>query len=350
MHQDNPLELEHVPHIVVHQTQKLDTKILPDISDPDYSDDEEIEDTREGGQRTLALSLKITRLCRGKMEGDNGKQKVRCIGSRGCHQKWTAPRDQSRILRHAARCGYLAKINKDWVVEAVEKLSKKVDKDIVDDINKSLGLSRKRTHEDLSTFGDESGPTKFFEAAPLKRSKTEPFLESNSKSIASSASSSSLTLTPKDPFTKFQTQGRQELKKKGDRALVDLIICCGIPPRVLEKKHFKNFINIISGGKYTGPSRTTFEDSLVPAYAAAIRVATINHLKDCRDIQITFDGGKLGKKKFYSVHATTPNRQSFCLELDDVTGLSQTGEYIFDLLKKVSLNFFLLLPNVDVVT
>ena len=50
---------------------------------------------------------------------------------------------------------------------------------------------------------------------------------------------------------------------------------------------------------------------------------------------LSFDGGKLGKKIFYSVHVTTPNRQSFCLDLDDVTRLSQTGEYIFELLKKV---------------
>jgi hypothetical protein len=50
---------------------------------------------------------------------------------------------------------------------------------------------------------------------------------------------------------------------------------------------------------------------------------------------LSFDGGKLGKKKFYSIHTTTPNRQSFCLDLDDVTQLSQTGEYIYELLKKV---------------
>ena len=73
----------------------------------------------------------------------------------------------------------------------------------------------------------------------------------------------------------------------------------------------------------------------MPSYAAAVRVAIINHLKKCCDLMLSFDGGKLGKKKFYSVHATTPNHQSFCLDLDDVTRLSQTGEYIFELLKKV---------------
>jgi hypothetical protein len=53
-------------------------------------------------------------------------------------------------------------------------------------------------------------------------------------------------------------------------------------------------------------------------------------------LTLTFDGGKLKKKKFFSVHATTAHRQSFCLELDDVEKLSQTGQYICGLLFKVS--------------
>ena len=73
----------------------------------------------------------------------------------------------------------------------------------------------------------------------------------------------------------------------------------------------------------------------MPTYASTIRLAIINHLKESRDLMLSFDGGKLGKKKFYSVHATTPNRQSFCLDLDDVTRISQTGDYIYQLLKKV---------------
>ena len=94
-------------------------------------------------------------------------------------------------------------------------------------------------------------------------------------------------------------------------------------------------MNILNGN-YLPPSHTTFEDSLVPSYAAATQVTVINYLKMCRDLTITFDGGKLGKKKFFSVHATTVHHQSFCLELDDVEQLSQTSEYICDLLYKVS--------------
>ena len=86
----------------------------------------------------------------------------------------------------------------------------------------------------------------------------------------------------------------------------------------LQKRHFRNIVNALNG-KYTPPSRTTFEDSFVASYAAAVRVAIINHLKESWDLRISFDGGKLGKKFFYSIPATTPNCQSFCFDLDDVT-------------------------------
>ena len=44
-------------------------------------------------------------------------------------------------------------------------------------------------------------------------------------------------------------------------------------------------------------------------------------------------GENLGKK-FFSIHTTTIQWQSFCLELDNVSRLSQMGEYIFELAKR----------------
>jgi hypothetical protein len=142
------------------------------------------------------------------------------------------------------------------------------------------------------------------------------------------------SIRPRNFAEVYQTEGKKDLREKADRALVEFIICCGVPPHVLQKKEFQHFVNILNG-KYLPPSRTTFEDSLVPSYAAKIRIAIIDHLQKSRDLMLSFDGGKLGKSKFYSVHATTPNRQSFCLELDDVTRISQSGDYIFQLLKVV---------------
>ena len=250
----------------------------------------------------------------------------------GCRTAWGWPRDRKRVLNHAAQCGYLAAIDKDLTQRAVEELSRS-HSGIVDRLSAKVGVvTKKRTHEDLNiaSFSKTPGDP----APPLKRSKTEPLL-SVDKIPGASESGSKQVIRPGQNFAEmFQMEGKKVLKENGDQALVEFVICCGIPPHVLQKRHFRKFVNALNG-KYTPPSRTTFEDSLVPSYAAAVRVAIINHLKESWDLMISFDGGKLGKKKFYSIHATTPNRQSFCLDLDDVTRLSQTGEYIYELLKKV---------------
>jgi hypothetical protein len=240
-------------------------------------------------------------------------------------------------LNHAAQCGYLAAIDKDLVQKAVEELSHS-HSGIVDRLNAKVGVvTKKRTHEDLGTViaTGSSSQTPGDSVPPLKRSKTEPLLAVDKTKRASVSNDSKQVIRPGQNFAEmYQIEGKKAMKEKADQALVEFIICCGIPPHVLQKRQFREFVNTLNG-KYQPPSRTTFEDSLVPSYAAAVRVAIINHLKECWDLMLSFDGGKLGKKKFYSIHATTPNRQSFCLDLDDVTRLSQTGEYIYELLRKV---------------
>ena len=136
-------------------------------------------------------------------------------------------------------------------------------------------------------------------------------------------------------FAEFRTEGREALQDKGNTALLQFIICCGIPPNILSAREFKNFI-VVLNGHYSLPSWTTFEDKLVPMYAAAMHIARLEYLRTCTDLQISFDSGKLKKKGFYSVHVTTVDRTSYCLELDDGSRLSHTGEYVCELLSRMS--------------
>ncbi|KAF8151625.1 ribonuclease H-like domain-containing protein [Crassisporium funariophilum] len=304
--------------------RKLETKKLAGTEDSNYSSEEELDDERKGGRKMLALLKDVSKPCRRKGET---KKIVRCMGSKGCGITWGWPQDKTRILNHAAQCGYLANIDKDLVDGAVQELARK-QPGIVDRLNAKVGLTKKCTHEDPSNASLSQIPEN---TPPLKRSKTEPLLRD---AADDRGSESKQVIRPGQNLGQaFQTEGKKELKENADRALVEFIICCGVPPHVLQKKHFRRFVNVLNG-RYLPPCQSTFEDSLVPSYAAAVRVAIIDHLKGCRDLMLSFDGGKLSKKKFYSVHATTPNRQSFCLDLDDVTRISQTGDYIYELLKK----------------
>ena len=116
-----------------------------------------------------------------------------------------------------------------------------------------------------------------------------------------------------DVFGKFRTEGKEALQEKGNNALLKFIICYSIPPNVLTTQQFKNFV-VVLNGHYSPPSQTTFEDKLVPTYAATMCIAQLEYLKTCTDLQISFDGGKLKKKGFYSVHVTTLDHTSYCLE------------------------------------
>ncbi|KAJ7718219.1 hypothetical protein B0H14DRAFT_2643410 [Mycena olivaceomarginata] len=131
----------------------------------------------------------------------------------------------------------------------------------------------------------------------------------------------------------YRTEGRKLLEGKVNDALVELFINCGIAPRIIGSEEFKHFCNTLNGN-YSLTSRTKFEDSLVPAYAANVRLAVLDYLQTCRYLTISSDGAKLKRKKFITVHITTVYRQSFCVDLDDVSRISQTGEYFAELFKK----------------
>ena len=138
-------------------------------------------------------------------------------------------------MNHAAQCGYVAAIDKDLVQEAVEELARKTT-GIMDYLNNKVGIVKKRTHEDLSisTGSSAQTPGDATSSPPLKCSKTEPLLTVVDKS----ASKSKQAIRPGHNFAEtYQMEGKKAMKEKADQALVEFIICCGIPPRVLQKRH-----------------------------------------------------------------------------------------------------------------
>lgn len=270
---------------------------------------------------------------------------IRCVASKGCLTTWAAPRDKTRILKHSMQCGWLAHWDQDLVEGAIDVLSKKNPK-VLEDLRAKFGpppgSQSKRGHHDVDN-SDTPHRYAHLDAPPLKRAKSNLSLPSTAQQPSKSSQVNKATskhtklsvIPSKGPLDKFRTEGKQALTDKANNALVEFIVCCGIPPHILGKEQFKNFVNILNGN-YLPPSRTTFEDNLVPGFAAAVKTLVMEHLRTQTDLTITFDGGKLSRTKFWSTHITTGHRQSFCVDLDDASRLSQTGEYVHELLKKVS--------------
>lgn len=235
------------------------------------------------------------------------------------------------MLKHAMGCSHLATINGGALVQAAISEMAQKDPGLLDRLNDKFGLTSKCSHDAVEP--EESSPPT--EAPPLKRSKTTAFTPSSQTPAPRAESNSSASQSTH--VAQYRTEGRRLREQKVNDALVEFFVCCGVAPRILGRDEFKHLVNVLSQGNYNLVSRTTFEDSLVPAYAASMRITVIEYLRGCYFLTISFDGGKLAKKKFISVHITTAHRQSFCVDLDDVSRISQTGEYMAELLQKVDI-------------
>ena len=141
-------------------------------------------------------------------------------------------------MNHASKCGYLAALNKDLVQEAIEELACK-NPGIVDRLNAKIGVVKKCTHEDLNGSSSQTGEGDA--VPPLKCPKTEPLLTVKlDETRASGSRDTKLTIcSGKNIAEMFQMEGKKVLKEKADQALVKFIICCGIPPHILQKGNSK---------------------------------------------------------------------------------------------------------------
>ena len=70
----------------------------------------------------------------------------------------------------------------------------------------------------------------------------------------------------------YKTEGRRVMEHEANNALVEFLVGCGIPPNVLSSPAFGRFVAAFKP-KYILPSRSKFEDALVPSYVATVKLA-----------------------------------------------------------------------------
>ena len=89
---------------------------------------------------------------------------------------------------------------------------------------------------------------------------------------------------------------------------------------------------------YSVPDRSNFFSVRLAAEAEAVKKKLVEYLSKFVHLTLTFDGwSSKGHDEIYSVHLTTPLRRSFLVDGLILTGLSCTGETIFDGLKQIIL-------------
>lgn len=285
--------------------EKSDTKLLRNDIDPAYMDLPEIEDTRNGGARMHPLLRQGSRRCCLKEkevliagasvneQEESGLILIRCIGSQGCHQTWASPRNRQRVLGHLARCTYID-----------AKLRQKCNEELG---TKAIGPAAETKSNKISAPQTAANGTEV--APPNKKGKEKGSLK-----------------------TVIVNETRKKQKEKGDYHLMKCIVCCGIPPKVVDSTEWKEMMAALNP-YYQPPSSMTLTEKLIVNEAAKITTAINKLLSGCRNLTITFDGGKIRRPK--STY-TTATRHAFCMELDDGSQLSHTAKYIVEVLERVS--------------
>lgn len=129
--------------------------------------------------------------------------------------------------------------------------------------------------------------------------------------------------------------GQKELYLRATHELIGYICCNGISTRAVDSPAFQKFINVLNP-KYKPPHSSTLGSVLIPQEAARIKILNTEYLRTCRNLSISYDGGKIRRpRSVYTVHVTTSRRRSFLMEGDDGAGISHTAEYIVELLTEV---------------
>jgi hypothetical protein len=127
---------------------------------------------------------------------------------------------------------------------------------------------------------------------------------------------------------RFGNHGRKLLQARLDDSIVRLICVTGIPPSVVDYEQWKDML-AVANSAHCPTSSSAFIDNHIPAEAGCVRTLSIEYLKTCFHLTVSYDGGttKL-PQSVYTIHFTTPEGQSVLIEGDNATAESATVEYI----------------------
>lgn len=241
---------------------------------------------------------------------------VRCAGAAyGCSHTSSAPRWKRRVLDHTVMC---AKLDS-------------VDPTLRDRIRTSL--AQQSLGERVESLGSQQVDS---QPPPLKRTRTLPDLMPGSSATTSNTSTAGGThLKQPSVFSASRKARVAKLKDQLDFDVLKLVCVGGIPPSKVDSKEWKTMWEH-GNTDYEPVSASVLTESQIPNEAARITELVLEHLRQCTDLTITFDGNttKL-PESVYTVHIITPDQRVFLIEGDESSEESHTGEKIYEILKAV---------------
>jgi hypothetical protein len=273
-----------------------------DSSDPRYVTFTREVDSKKGGAPPNEAYRTLLILCHpiGLSESNRTfeKAQIRCPASALCDKVFHTNKRGKPLITHAKTCRHLPRSLRELAEETGAKgsLGASMQSSLVQTMKSSRGV--KRPTEEMIASG--SNPSMAF---------------------------------PVEDWTQL---GKEELIRKGDLALLIWLCDSGVAYRAVDHPMFKRFVELISRARFHAKSSTCILGSQLRDEASNVRKLIIAHLRDQRNLTLTFDGQTTRlPQTIYTVHVTTSDRRTFLIK-GDISDESHNAEYICGVLTDVA--------------
>jgi hypothetical protein len=139
----------------------------------------------------------------------------------------------------------------------------------------------------------------------------------------------------RDVGKKARDEQVQHYQARVDHVIMRLICVRGLVPNVTDSSEWKELMGLLND-VYHPTSADTFADKHIPREAVFVRQQQIEKLRTINNLSLSFDGtGTRRQDSLYTVHATTPSRESYFLDAYQGSDERHTTEWVKDKLLKV---------------
>ena len=220
----------------------------------------------------------------------------------GCNHTRRGNAQLDRILKHSTTCKYLRESNQSLWQDALKESQ-----------DGSLGARIEGQDEKGSVPDDPLAP-------PKKKLKGQATLDLGLYRVLGK---------------KEKEEQRNLFQSKVDHVIMRLICACGLIPHIVDSSEWKELMQLLNG-MYHPTSSQTFADKHIPREVVFIREKQIKILHKVDNLTLTFDGNTIRKpQSIYTVHATTPSRETYFLDGHEGSSERHTQEWVTNKLMHV---------------
>jgi hypothetical protein len=183
--------------------------------------------------------------------------------------------------------------------------------------------------EAVKASGQGSLGANLDEAVTVEESSEQP--QSKRQKVQSSLDIENLRETGK----KVKEEQRKLFQSKVDHIIMRLICVRGLVPNLIDSPEWKELMGVLNS-IYHPTSADIFADKHIPREAVYIRKQQIDNLRSINNLTLTFDGNTTRKPhSIYTVHATTPSRDTYFLDAHEGSDERHTADWIENKVLKV---------------